>query len=315
MNARTFWLGGFVISMFGAALLAACGSPPATLAPTAAAAPTATTVAVVVSPLPAVTTAANASASPTAKPTVVPKETEVSFQNGDLQLRGFIWKPEGNGPFPALLWNHGSEKLPGWLPDLGPVFVSQGYVFLVPHRRGQGRSSGTYIQDSLDKITNISEKSKMLVQLHDTEQFSDQVAGLKYLQSLAYVDRSKIAVAGCSYGGIQTLIAAEKNPGYRAAVDFAGGAMSWKSSPDLQVRLRTAARNLAVPTFFIQAENDFDLSPTKELPIEAQNAGKPYKAQIYPPAGTTNQDGHDFCVKGIAVWGKDVFPFLSANMK
>jgi hypothetical protein len=26
-----------------------------------------------------------------------PVQTEVSFSNGDLQLRGFIWKPEGSG--------------------------------------------------------------------------------------------------------------------------------------------------------------------------------------------------------------------------
>lgn len=313
MNARRMFVSFFVLT-FGAIAIAACGSPPAAPAPTAATVSTATIA--VAAPLPTTLGAtATASVSPTPKPTAVPKETEVSLQNGDLQLRGFIWKPEGDGPFPALLWNHGSEKLPGWLPELGTEFVSQGYVFMIPHRRGQGRSSGAYIGDALDKIANLTERSKMLVQLHDTEQFSDQVAGLKYLQSQAYVDKSKIAVAGCSYGGIQTLIAAEKNPGYRAAVDFAGGAQSWKSSPELQTRLRTAARNLAMATFFIQAENDFDLSPTKELQVEAQNAGKPYKAQIYPPSGTTNQNGHDFCVTGIAIWGKDVFPFLSANMK
>lgn len=309
MHSRIFSCVQILIVVLAAIGISACGSPPAT----PVALPAAATVTTVPSPMVAAT--ATASVSPTTKPTTVPKETEVSFQNGDLQLRGFIWKPEGSGPFPALLWNHGSEKLPGWLPELGTEFVSQGYVFFVPHRRGQGRSSGTYIGDALDKIANLTERSKMLVQLHDTEQFSDQVAGLKYLQSQAYVDKSKIAVAGCSYGGIQTLIAAEKNPGYRAAVDFAGGAQSWKSSPDLQARLRTAARNLAMPIFFIQAENDFDLSPTKELSVEAQNAGKPFKAQIYPSSGTTNQDGHDFCVKGIAVWGRDVFPYLSANMK
>jgi len=35
-----------------------------------------------------------------------------TFTSGDLALKGFIWKPEGPGPFPAILWNHGSEKQP-----------------------------------------------------------------------------------------------------------------------------------------------------------------------------------------------------------
>ena len=37
----------------------------------------------------------------------------ITFTSGDLALKGFIWKPEGPGPFPAIVWNHGSEKLPG----------------------------------------------------------------------------------------------------------------------------------------------------------------------------------------------------------
>ncbi|MES1259820.1 MAG: hypothetical protein ABUL71_04430, partial [Gemmatimonadota bacterium] len=37
----------------------------------------------------------------------------VTFQSGDLKLVGFLFKPAGNGPFPAIVWNHGSEKNPG----------------------------------------------------------------------------------------------------------------------------------------------------------------------------------------------------------
>jgi dipeptidyl aminopeptidase/acylaminoacyl peptidase len=39
----------------------------------------------------------------------------VAFEAGDgKQLHGFLYLPAGDGPFPAVLWNHGSEKLPGW---------------------------------------------------------------------------------------------------------------------------------------------------------------------------------------------------------
>jgi hypothetical protein len=47
---------------------------------------------------------------------------EVTFPSGNLVLHGFIYKPEGKGPFPAVLWNHGSERRPGWLPELAPFF-------------------------------------------------------------------------------------------------------------------------------------------------------------------------------------------------
>ena len=37
----------------------------------------------------------------------------VSFPSGDLTLRGFLYRPTGPGPFPAIVWNHGSEPKPG----------------------------------------------------------------------------------------------------------------------------------------------------------------------------------------------------------
>ena len=73
----------------------------------------------------------------------------IGLKSGDLELKGFVWKPSGDGPFPALLWNHGSEKLPGSVDSVAPYFVNKGYVFFVPHRRGQGRSPGPYIMDEL----------------------------------------------------------------------------------------------------------------------------------------------------------------------
>ena len=37
----------------------------------------------------------------------------ITFNSRDLTLVGFLFKPEGPGPFPAVVWNHGSEKEPG----------------------------------------------------------------------------------------------------------------------------------------------------------------------------------------------------------
>jgi len=32
----------------------------------------------------------------------------VKFASGKLRLNGYLWKPAGTGPFPAVLFNHGS---------------------------------------------------------------------------------------------------------------------------------------------------------------------------------------------------------------
>jgi dienelactone hydrolase len=242
-----------------------------------------------------------------------PTQQEAQFPSGDLRLGGFFWKPEGAGPFPALLWNHGSEKLPGWLPSLGPAFVGRGYVLFVPHRRGHGRSPGPYIQDQLQAAAP-AQRGQTFIRLHETH-LGDQMAALEWLKAQAFVDGRRLAVAGCSYGGIQTTLAAERGAGYRAAVNFAGAAQSWRPIAEVRDRLTAAVRNAQMPIFFIQAENDFDLTPSRTLSSEMQRAGKPFQMKIYPAYGSSHQDGHDFCVKGVDVWGADVFSFLESNLK
>jgi dienelactone hydrolase len=242
---------------------------------------------------------------------------EVTFASGGLTLHGFIYRPEGPGPFPTVLWNHGSEQRPGWLPELGPMFTRAGYVFFVPHRRGQGRSPGPYILDDLERERRergAEARSRLLVSLLE-QQVEDQVAGLAYLRGLPFVDASRIAVAGCSFGGIQTVLAAERELGLRAAIDFAGGAQTWSGSPDIRERLIRAVRQATIPMLFIQAENDYDLTPSFTLASELQAVGRAAQARIFPPFGRSAQDGHDFCVRGGEVWGPFVLSFLDETMR
>jgi dipeptidyl aminopeptidase/acylaminoacyl peptidase len=239
---------------------------------------------------------------------------EVAFSSGKFELRGFIYTPAGSGPFRAILYNHGSEQKPGWKPELGQFFSDNGYVFFVPHRRSHGRSPRDPQVDSL-----YNSGTNGLVALHETH-LEDQLAALDFLRRFPGVDRDRIAVAGCSFGGIQTILAleasADRNARFRAAVDFAGGAQTWRFSSALQERMIRAVRKATVPVMFVQAENDYDLSPSYALAKELENTGKPHKLSIYPAYGNTVQDGHGgFCFRGVAVWGPDVLAFLDAYLK
>jgi poly(3-hydroxybutyrate) depolymerase len=53
------------------------------------------------------------SAQARAQAPAAPARERVTFRSGTLTLVGFLFKPEGTGPFPGLIWNHGSEKNPG----------------------------------------------------------------------------------------------------------------------------------------------------------------------------------------------------------
>ena len=247
----------------------------------------------------------------------LPAPVEVTFSSGSLVLHGFLYKPEGQGPFPAVLWNHGSERRPGWLPELAPLFVSRGYALFIPHRRGQGRSPGEYVMDLLDRANQSggsSARSRMLVELME-QHLQDQVAALAYLKGLPNVDPQRLAVAGCSFGGIQTVLMAEKGLGVRAAVDFAGAAQNWQHSPDLRARLTQAVQHSEVPIFFIQAKNDYDVSPSRDLAAAMEKSGKPHALQIFPAFGKSNQDAHEFCVHGGEIWAPQVFSFLEQALK
>jgi dienelactone hydrolase len=162
----------------------------------------------------AILTANHSASGQTARPELI------GFKSGEFELKGFLWKPSRDGPFPALLWNHGSEKLPGSADSVAPYFVNKGYVFFVPHRRGQGRSPGPYIMDELNMAGSrlSGERGRREIELHETH-LEDQVAALQYLQTLPYVDKNRIAVMGFSFGGIQTMLAVERGPGYRVAVN------------------------------------------------------------------------------------------------
>jgi dienelactone hydrolase len=245
-----------------------------------------------------------------------PNPVEVTFPSGNLVLRGFIYKPDGQGPFPAVLWNHGSERRPGWLPELAPLFLSKGYAFFIPHRHGHGRSPGEYVMDVLDRANQsggAQARSKKLVELMELH-LQDQIAALTYLKSLPEIDAQRIAVAGCSFGGIQTLLMAEKGLGLRAAVDFAGAAQTWRNAPDLRERMLQAARRSQMPVLLIQAKNDYDLAPSRELAAEMEKSAKPHVLQVFPAFGKSNQEAHEFCIHGTELWAPQVFSFLDQAM-
>ena len=244
----------------------------------------------------------------------------VSFPSGNLTLHGVVYKPKGAGPFPAILYNHGSA--PGMLSSeafeaLGPVFASRGWVFFGPYRRGQGlsASAGPYIGDEIaaaDKKGGLSDAAATMVRLLETDHLDDQLAAREWLRKQDYIKPDAIAVGGNSFGGIETVLGAERG-NYCAAIDSAGGAQSWAQAPELRELMTRAVRNSKTPIFFFQAENDYDLSPSRTLSAAMKDAGKAYETKIYPPWGNAVGDGHTFGYFGAKVWADDVFRFLDQH--
>src|SRR5262249_49916884 len=131
------------------------------------------------------------------RPSVAPET--VVIPSGKLHLKALLWKPAAPGPFPAVLFFHGSGgadahptaglQMTDAAEKLAPLFLKHGYAFLYPFRRGQGFSAdqAPFMQDVLqrEEVTKGKEARQHLqFVLATTEQLDDVIASLSFLKNI-----------------------------------------------------------------------------------------------------------------------------------
>ena len=170
------------------------------------------------------------------------------------QIETTIFKPEGTGPFPVAIINHGKAPIPPHSQNryrpLGPAryFLQRGYVVAVPMRQGFSKSTGSYVGAGC----NIEDNG--LAQAEDVQ------ATLDHLRSLPDIDRNNILVVGQSHGGWTTLAFGTLNyPGVKGLVNFAGGlrqesCAAWEGT--LARIAGSFARTTKVPSLWFYGDND-----------------------------------------------------------
>ncbi len=155
---------------------------------------------------------------------------EVKGNSGSMEtlnLKATLYIPEGEGPFPLMIYNHGGLRDESWVDEeeiLRPVFgVSRDlvdnrkYAIIAPMSRGRGGSGGDIGYSSQHKCASSDEWSgKRLEDIEGT---------IKYIGGFSRIDTSQILLMGHSRGGSLAVAYAEKHPknviGY---VNFGG---SW----------------------------------------------------------------------------------------
>src|ERR1700733_8539399 len=126
----------------------------------------------------------------------------VVVPSGNLRLKGYLWRPAGAAPSPAVLFVHGSGSTDAFHTSgfaiteaaerLAPTFIKHGYAFLYLFRRGQGLSAnqGPLMQDVLqrEKETRGEEARKRLqFVLLTTDQSSNAGAASALVSTLPAV--------------------------------------------------------------------------------------------------------------------------------
>jgi dienelactone hydrolase len=179
-----------------------------------------------------------------------------------------VYRPPGEGPFPAVVVSHGRPGMRAERERMGRVrmgsvattLLGRNMVVLVPTRLGYGQTS------TADPEFFVSCREP-----HYERAFAagaEQVAAaVQYARSLPYVDAGRIYLVGHSVGGGITASAAARGlPGVRAAVLFSATHGGRDGQPPCREdRLQqtfasyggTAVR---VPQLWIYVEND-DLVP------------------------------------------------------
>jgi dienelactone hydrolase len=141
------------------------------------------------------------------------------------QIPVVIFRPDGPGPFPLVIMNHGRATTERRATQgrqrfepFSRYMVSKGFVVLLPTRVGYADTYGDFDPEQ----TGDCKQPRLEPQ---AEAASDQVlATLAFAKTLPYVDASRWIVAGQSVGGLTTVATTWRHPpGLVGAINFAGG--------------------------------------------------------------------------------------------
>jgi dienelactone hydrolase len=181
--------------------------------------------------------------------------------NSNVQLEAVIYKPEGDGKFPIVIYNHGSsggnpsQSLPA--SEQAKYFVNQGFVVIVPMRRGRGKSTGRSLESETKNCDIQSWKSGL------DASFEDLTAVIDYAQRLPYTDSSHMLLVGASRGGFLSVAYAasgSKRSKLVGVINFVG---SWVAQAQDRcpedfnlISFKTFGRKSALPMLWLYGEND-----------------------------------------------------------
>ncbi len=184
-------------------------------------------------------------------------EAVIDIPEGDIALETTVFKPDGAGPFPMIVFNHG--KLPSdshAQPRNRPValarkLVRHGYVVVVPNRRGFAGSGGQYAGHGCN------------VEANGYAQAKDVAATVDYMSAQSYIDKMHIVVAGTSHGGLTTIAYGARDavaaPGVQGLINFSGSLRQdecegWQKN--LVGAFGDYGQNVRLPSLWFYGDND-----------------------------------------------------------
>jgi len=246
---------------------------------------------------------------------------ELTYLSEGLKIKAYLYRPTGQGPFPAVIYSHGSRtraelQEPGRYEWLAYRLARQGYLVLVAERRGYGGSGGQGV---------VGGEGLNTLRWGLPGEIKDVLAAVAFLAERPDTDANRIALVGKSLGGLVSLLAAAEQPRLRAVVSFAGGYGfgARTASPEMlfvMETVRDAARRIKAAALLLHAQNDRIVPPdvSRVIHQDLRDRGVMATLKVYPPFMVDGRDveGHRLFdrVDGLAIFWRDFTDFLASAL-
>ena len=203
-----------------------------------------------------------------------------TFNGKPTRVFAYYGRPEGEGPFPAVLLIHGGGGKA--FADWAELWARRGYVALAPDLAGNGPDGrledGGPNQDDVEKFRDFTVGNGDYKNMWTWQVIAALLRGHALLEAQSEVDADRIAATGISWGGYLTCILAGVDTRLKAAVPVYGCGFldensCWKEGRfdqmtpeqrDRWVSLFDPSRHLgraACPMLFVNGTNDFAYPP------------------------------------------------------
>ena len=143
------------------------------------------------------------------------------FNGKPTRVFAYVGRPEGAGPFPAVVLIHGGggEAFRDWAMH----WAKRGYVSIAMDTAGKGPKKSANPDGGPDQGDNVKFRTDAAPgDMWTYHAVSAAIRGHSLLLSLPEVDKTRTAVTGISWGGYLTCIVAGVDPRFKAAVPVYG---------------------------------------------------------------------------------------------
>jgi dienelactone hydrolase len=176
-----------------------------------------------------------------------------TYRDGDFEMSGILLKPQGKGPFPAVLISHG---LGGAAQSFGMMkareMVQWGMVCIAPDYTHNARAAGEQRAKGSRDMGNFGASAE---NLHRAK------TCIELLKQMPEVDGTRIAAYGHSMGGFVTIGLAASEPGLLKACAITGSGVAPQEG--YPAPFEKAAEKVRTPFLMLHGGDDTTVRPAQ----------------------------------------------------